>query len=86
MAHSCYRLPAATDVLLEVGDLNVSAVSALALSQFIPLHLKVQEVHRIEHFKVTGVFDGLPDDVTMDKRLPPQRQLHPSNESPSLHA
>jgi ribonuclease HI len=61
------------------GFHTVSAVSALALAQFMPLHLKVKEVHLIEKVKETGAFDGLPDEVTLDKRLPPERQLHPAN-------
>ena len=58
---------------------TVSAVSALALAQFMPLHLKVQEVHRIEGVKASGVFNGLPEDVTLERRLPPAAQLHPAS-------
>ena len=57
---------------------TVSAVSASALAQFIPLHIKVREVHRIEEVKYSGTYDGLPDDITLEKRATPDQQLHPA--------
>ena len=57
---------------------TVSAVSANALSQFMPLHLKVLEVHKIEQVKLTGVFPELPEDRTLESRVLPSSKLHPS--------
>ena len=45
----------------------------------MPLHLKVQEVHRIEGVKASGVFNGLPADVNLECRLPSAAQLHPAS-------
>ena len=57
---------------------TVSAVAASGLSQFMPLHLKVREVHRIEKVRMSGSFDGLPDDIEMERRVRPQDLLHPA--------
>ena len=57
---------------------TVSAVSACAIAGFVPLHLKVQEVRRIEKVKRTGTFEDLPDDVELDRRVKPQDLLHPA--------
>ena len=60
---------------------TVSAVSASALAQFMPLHLKVLEVHRIEQVKATGVLDGGPQDSAspaLDLRAEPCQRLHPA--------
>ena len=57
---------------------TVSAVSASALAQFMPLHLKVLEVHRIEKVKLNGVFDGLPEDRPLESRVRPEEKLHPA--------
>ena len=58
---------------------TVSAVSANALAQFMPLHLKVLEVHRIEQVKLKGLFDGLPEDRPMESRVRPEEKLHPAS-------
>lgn len=58
---------------------TVSAVAAGAIAGFVPLHIKVQEVRRIELVKRTGRFEGLPDDVELDRRVTPQDLLHPAD-------
>ena len=61
------------------GFHTVSAVSALALAQFTPLHLKVDEVYKIEQVKLTEKFDGLPDDSQLESRVRPENLLHPAD-------
>ena len=58
---------------------TVSAVSALALAQFMPLHLKIREVQRIELVKASGIFEGLPEDRRMEAKAAPTAQLHPAD-------
>jgi ribonuclease HI len=60
------------------GFHTVSAASASALAQFVPLHLKVREVHEIERVKMTGLYSGLPDDASLENRARPKDLLHPS--------
>lgn len=57
---------------------TVSDISAGALAQFMPLHLKVREIYQIEKVKMSGTFEGLPDDIKMERRVKPQELLHPS--------
>ena len=57
---------------------TVSAVSASALAQFVPLHLKVLETYKIEQVKKSGLYSGLPEDVDLEQRVRPERLLHPS--------
>lgn len=56
---------------------TVSAVSATALAQFMPLHLKVTEAYKIGQVKLTQAFDQLPDDVPLETRTRPGNLLHP---------
>ena len=60
------------------GFHTVSAVSAIALAQFTPLHLKVKEVWAIENVKATGDHPELPGDVVLERRAKPGSLLHPS--------
>lgn len=60
------------------GFRTLSDIAAGALAQFMPLHLKVREVHRIEQVKKSKSFEELPDDVQMESRVRPQDLLHPS--------
>ena len=60
------------------GFHTVSAVSASAISGFMPLHLKIQETYRIEQVKATGRFDGLPPVVRLEQRVRPDDLLHPA--------
>ena len=57
---------------------KVSAVSALALARFVPLHLKIKEVHDIGRVKRTGVAPDIPDDIQLETRVRPGELLHPS--------
>ena len=57
---------------------TVSAVSASALSGFMPLHIKIKEIKRIENIKRSGVCPSLPDDVRLEKRSSPEDRLHHS--------
>jgi len=63
---------------------TVSAVSASALAQFVPIHLKVLETYKIEQVKTSGLHSGLPDDVDLELRVRPERLLHPSQRQ-SIH-
>ena len=56
---------------------TVSSVSALALAQFMPLHLKIREVYEIENVKVNGICPDIPEDVTLERRTIPTDRLHP---------
>ena len=60
------------------GFHTISAVSALALARFTPLHLKIKEVHDIGRVKRTGVSPDIPDDVRLESRARPEELLHPS--------
>ena len=60
------------------GFHTVSAVSAIALAQFTPLHLKVKEVWLIENVKSSGRHPYLPEDVELERRSKPGSLLHPS--------
>ena len=61
------------------GFHTISAVSAMALAQFMPLHLKVTEVSRIEKVKLTGKFDVVIDeDDSLESKLAPNALLHPA--------
>ena len=60
------------------GFHTVSAVSALALAQFMPLHLKVEEVMNIEKVKLTGTFHAVQEDDCLDSRLHPRELIHPA--------
>ena len=57
---------------------TVSATSALALAQFIPLHLKIGEVCALEQVKLAGTFDHLPSDLELERRIAPEEKLHPA--------
>ena len=59
------------------GFHTVSGVAASALADFVPLHLKVREVKRIEDVKTSASFDVLPD-VTLESRARPEQLLHPA--------
>lgn len=56
---------------------TVSATSALALSGFAPLHLKVAEASKIYEVKRTGSLNKIPTEVTLQKSIRPHRLLHP---------
>ncbi|KAI5644864.1 RNase H domain-containing protein [Phthorimaea operculella] len=58
---------------------TVSATAAIALSELIPLHLKVNEVAAIENTKWTKVTDFLPDDIILEKPEKPGKLLHPAD-------
>ena len=60
------------------GFHTISAVSALALARFTPLHLKIKEVHDIGRVKRTGVAPTIPDDIRLETRARPEDLLHPS--------
>ena len=60
------------------GFHTISAVSACALAQFMPLHLKIKETRLIEEVKRSGVHEAIPDDITLEGRVKPKHQLHPA--------
>ena len=60
------------------GFHTISAVSALALAQFTPLHLKIREVLQIENAKNKGTYHAIPDDITLERPVKPKEQLHPA--------
>ncbi|KAI5634384.1 RNase H domain-containing protein [Phthorimaea operculella] len=61
------------------GFRTISAVAAIALSGFTPLHLKIQEIQTIELTKLTGTTHYLPNDIKLEKRSSPSELLHPAN-------
>ena len=60
------------------GFHTVSAVSAIAMAKFTPLHLKIREIHDIGRVKRTGLAPSVPDDITMERRARPDELPHPS--------
>ena len=55
---------------------TVSAVSASALSGFMPLHLKIKELKKIDGVKRSGVCPTIPEDIFLEKRTAPGDRLH----------
>ncbi|CAK1580717.1 unnamed protein product [Parnassius mnemosyne] len=80
---SCKRLLEKTQRLFALkairGFRTVSTTAALALSQFMPLDLKVTEINHLENIRSTGITQYLPDDITLEKPTPPQSLLHPAH-------
>ncbi|XP_045458125.1 uncharacterized protein LOC123668438 [Melitaea cinxia] len=60
------------------GFRTVSTNAALALAQFTPIDIKILEVNQIELARLTGNCDFLPDDITLEKHIPPHHLLHPA--------
>ena len=60
------------------GFHTVSAVAAIAMAKFIPLHLKIKEVHDIGRVKRTGIAPSVRDDTLMENRVRPDELPHPS--------
>ena len=60
------------------GFHTVSAVSALALAQFMPLHLKLEEVMKIEKVKLTGKFHLVQEDDGLESKIHPSELIHPA--------
>ncbi|CAG5057755.1 unnamed protein product [Parnassius apollo] len=79
---SCKRLLEKTQRLFALkairGFRTVSTNAALALSQFMPLDLKVTEINQIENTRSSGITQYLPDDITLEKPTPIQNLLHPA--------
>ncbi|KAL0858964.1 hypothetical protein ABMA27_010824 [Loxostege sticticalis] len=58
---------------------TVSAAASVALAQFIPLHLAIDEAREIHEVKSTGVLQDIPSDITLRLKVPIKEQLHPAN-------
>ncbi|KAG6460908.1 hypothetical protein O3G_MSEX012296 [Manduca sexta] len=58
---------------------TVSTTAALALAQFTPLDLKIQEIYTLERTRLTGTTPYLPDDIGLETPTPPHLLLHPSD-------
>ena len=58
---------------------TVSASAALALAQFKPLHLKIDELRKVDVVKRNATFDVLPDDLTLERKSRPLQLLHPAD-------
>lgn len=58
---------------------TVSTSAALALAQFIPLDLRVLEVHSMECTRLSGNTQYLPSDVPLERPTPYHELLHPSS-------
>ena len=58
---------------------TVSANAALALAQFKPLHLRIDELRKVDVGKRKATFDALPDDLTLERKTRPQQLLHPAD-------
>lgn len=61
------------------GFHTISTVAAIALAEFIPLDLKVREVHEIESTKLTHTTRHLPGDIRLERPTPPHELLHPAS-------
>ena len=60
------------------GFHTISAVASIALAGFVPLHLKIREIHDIGLVKRTGISPSIPDDTVMEARARPDELPHPS--------
>ena len=61
------------------GFRTVSASAAIALASLIPLHLKIQEVLKIDSVKYNLVYENLPQDIKLEKPIPISNLLHPAD-------
>ncbi|XP_060802853.1 uncharacterized protein LOC132902312 [Amyelois transitella] len=61
------------------GFHTISAVAALALAQFAPLHLIINETFHIHNIKRTGTCKELPDDIILYPKSKVRELLHPAN-------
>ncbi|XP_017480330.1 PREDICTED: uncharacterized protein LOC108369677 [Rhagoletis zephyria] len=57
---------------------TVSLTSALALSRFIPLHLKMSECMKLDEVKRTGTLEHTSD-TSLQSRVQQHQQLHPAD-------
>ncbi|KAL0809474.1 hypothetical protein ABMA28_011642 [Loxostege sticticalis] len=58
---------------------TVSAAASVALAQFVPLHLAIDEAREIHEVKSTGFLQDIPSDITLRPKVPMKEQLHPAN-------
>ncbi|KAL0852644.1 hypothetical protein ABMA27_016904 [Loxostege sticticalis] len=58
---------------------TVSAAASIALAQFVPLHLAIDEAREIHEVKSSGVLQDIPSDITLRPKVPIKEQLHPAN-------
>ncbi|XP_075972454.1 uncharacterized protein LOC142974177 [Anticarsia gemmatalis] len=57
---------------------TVSTNAALALAQFMPLDLRILEVHHVEQTRLTNTTHLLPKDVKLERPTPVRELLHPA--------
>ncbi|CAG5043528.1 unnamed protein product [Parnassius apollo] len=57
---------------------TVSTVAAVALAQFVPLDLRVLEVHEVETVRLKGATNLIPRDIQYERPTPVHELLHPS--------
>ncbi|XP_060803761.1 uncharacterized protein LOC132902505 [Amyelois transitella] len=60
------------------GFHTISAVAALAIAQFPPLHLVIDESLEIHKTKKTGICQELPDDIALYSKTKVRGLLHPA--------
>ncbi|KAL0858960.1 hypothetical protein ABMA27_010820 [Loxostege sticticalis] len=61
------------------GFRTVSAAASIALAQFVPLHLAINEIREIHNVKATGTLQDIPADITLRQKIPVRQQLHPAD-------
>lgn len=60
------------------GFRTVSTTAAIALAQFMPLDLKIREIHTLERTRLCNVSDYLPHDIQLEIPSPVHELLHPA--------
>ncbi|KAL0892592.1 hypothetical protein ABMA27_014321 [Loxostege sticticalis] len=60
------------------GFRTISAAASIALAQFVPLHLAVDEAREIHDVRSSGILKGLPSDITLRHKVSVREQLHPA--------
>ncbi|XP_045454733.1 uncharacterized protein LOC123664180 [Melitaea cinxia] len=61
------------------GFRTVSTTAALALARFTPIDLKVLETNTIESARLSGHCTFVPDDIALERHVPPDLLLHPAH-------
>ncbi|KAI5642076.1 RNase H domain-containing protein [Phthorimaea operculella] len=61
------------------GFRTLSTTASLALARFMPLDLKIREVHFVERARLSGHTHYLPDNATYERPTPVHELLHPAD-------
>ncbi|KAL0818007.1 hypothetical protein ABMA28_008549 [Loxostege sticticalis] len=60
------------------GFRTISAAASIALAQFVPLHLAVDEAREIHDVRSSGTLKDIPSDITLRPKVAVRDQLHPA--------